>query len=376
MKMSDSDRLPVAVIGLGSFGQRTLHALQASKLVKVVGLADRDPGVVEPVAGGLGLTAYTDTRSMLAQTKPRAVFISTPPIANVELIATCAQRGIHVCKDAPLARNLAEGDAMVRRMDEAGLKFVIGTQRRFMGSYRRAWEFRRAIGHTFLAHTHYLFNWGPVVGWRGDMVSAGGGALLELGYHFIDLLVWMLSLPEEVYGMSVTGAQRHGGPVDLLQQPANTTDDTAVAVLRLSQGGTGAVVVSRASGPVSEQLCLHGLAGSLVADSQICLHRDPDGRILEESNLMAGPLDCFREQVDAFATAVLDDAQTYECSARENLLNMAVIESIYLSAKTSQGESPGEILKTCGRTVEECLAHCPLPVIPDEPLPTDAQALE
>lgn len=372
--MSNMEKLPVAVIGLGSFGQRTLRALQASALVEVVGLADRDQAVVEPLAGGLGLEPYTDTRSMLSQTQPRAVFVSTPPTANVELIATCAQRGIHVCKDAPLARNLAEGAAMVRQMDQAGLTFVVGTQRRFMDSYRRAWESRRAIGHTFLARAHYLFNWGPVAGWRGDAISAGGGALLELGYHFIDLLVWMLSLPEEVYGINAVCAHRQAVATNN-QRPSNT-DDTAIAALRFAGGCMGSVVTSRASGPVNEQLSLHGPAGSLTADSQMCLLRDPDGRALEESSQVPGPLDCFRLQVDAFAAAVLQDAKTYQCSARENLLNLAVVEAIYLSEKTSQAENPAKILRTCGATVSDCLIRRPLSEPTDEPLAMDEPALD
>lgn len=375
--MGNSEKLPVAVIGLGSFGQQTLQALQASQQVEVVGLADRDPSVVEPLAGGLGIEPYTDIRSMLSQTRPKAVFLSTPPTANVELIATCAQRGIHVCKDAPLARNLTEGASMVRRMDDAGLKFVLGTPRRFMDSYRRAWESRRAIGHTFLARANYLFNWGPVVGWRGDVISAGGGALLELGYHFIDLLVWMLALPEEVYGITAVGAHRQAVATNSHYQPSNSnTDDAAAAVLRFAQGCIGSVVASRASGPVSEQLSLHGLAGSLTADSQTCLLRDPDGRMLDESSRMAGPLDCLRRQVDAFAGAVLEDAQTYQCSARENLLNMAVVEAIYLSQRTCQAESPAKILKPCGMTINDCLARTPLPEAADEPLPTDEPAVD
>ena len=62
---------------------------------------------------------------------------------------------------------------------------------------------------------------------------------------------------------------------------------------------------------------------------------------------------------EAFARAVLEDARVYECSARENLLNQAVIEAIYLSDKTSQPESPSRLLKTYRLSAEQCLRYQP-----------------
>ncbi len=73
----------------------------------------------------------------------------------------------------------------------------------------------------------------------------------------------------------------------------------------------------------------------------------------------ASPLDLFRLQSEGFARAVLEDQRIYECSARENLLNQAVIEAIYLSDKTGQGESPARLLKTHRLTSEQCLRYQP-----------------
>ena len=259
-------------------------------------------------------------------------------------------------KESPLARNLEEGVAMVHCMEQAGLRLAVGTQRRFAAGYRRAWELRGQIGQVFLARAHYLFNWGPNLNWRGDTASAGGGALLELGYHPIDLLVWLLGLPEEVYGVSAAGNRPE---VQQADQPIYDTDDTAVAILRCGEGSTASVVTSRSSGPVSEELTLHGLEGSLKADAESCLLRDPDGNTLERSVEEQSPGGVFRRQAEAFAQAVLKDTEYYACSGRENLLNLAVVEAIYLSDRTAQPESPLRLLKTTGLTAEQCLALRP-----------------
>jgi len=356
----ESQRIPVAVIGVGGFGRWTLQALQASDAVEVVGISDKDPTVAERVGQETGITAYSDNRSLLVETRPAAAYVAVPPRAAPEIVAACAERGIHVWKELPLARNLAEGLALVRLMEQAGLKLAVGTQRRFAIGYRRAWELRRELGQVFLGRAHYLFNWGPDLSWRADKASAGGGALLELGYHPIDLLVWMLGLPEDVYGVSAVGNRPDAIGPDGKRLPLYDTDDTTAAILRYADGAMATVVTTRSSGPVSEELCLHGRAGSLTATGELCLLRSPDGSVLDEATDKAAPVEIFRRQAEAFAKAVAGNAKRYECSGRENLLNLAVIEALYLSNRTGQPERPVNLLANNGLTDEDCLTLRPI----------------
>ena len=351
--MSSSSPLPVAVIGVGGLGELVLQGLLASREVKVVGVADRDARAAEQAAARAHLPAYSDNRSLLAETRPAAVYLATPPPAAAELIAACAERGICVWKAPPLARSLDEGIALTALMGKAGAKLAVGTQRRFAPGYRRAWQLRGELGKVFLARGHYLFNWGPQLGWRGDKATAGGGALLELGYHTIDLLLWMLGMPEEVYGLAARTAA--DGLISV-----HDTDDTAAAILRFAPDSMAAVVTTRCSGPVSEELSLHGQGGSLTASSEWCTLRAPDGNILDSVKDEIGPVDLFRRQAEAFAATVSSGADRYECSARENLLNLAVIEAIYLSDKTSQPENPTRLLTSRGWDVQECLKQRPI----------------
>jgi predicted dehydrogenase len=349
------ESLPVAVIGVGGFGRWTAQALQASGIARVVGVSDRDPGVAEAMGRELGVAGYSDNRRLLAETHPRAAYLAVPPPAAPELIATCAERGIHVWKEMPLARDLAEAVAIVTRMERAGLKLAVGTQRRFSPGYCRARELSGRLGRVFLGRAHYLFNWGPRLSWRGDRASSGGGALLELGYHPIDLLIWLLGFPEEVYGLHVGDYRLDASGPGEEPEPPHDTDDTAAAILRYADGCMASVVTTRRSGPVSEELSLHGLGGSLTANGESCLLRDPDGSVLDEDVEQAGPQTVFLRQAEAFATAVLNDSPLCDCSGRENLLTQAVIEAIYLSDQTCQPESPSRLLATHGLSPEKCL---------------------
>lgn len=367
-----SEPLPVAVIGVGGVGSMTLRALSGIDRVEVVGVSDRDPAAVEPWARETGVPGYTDNRSLIAETRPAAVFLAVPPHAVPPLVGACAERGIHVWTEAPPARNLDEAVAMVRRMDEAGLKLAVGTQRRFAATYRRAFELRHRLGQIFLGRAHYLFNWGPRLGWRGDAASAGGGALIELGYHPVDLMLWLRGLPEQVYGLSALGNRPAEHAPDGGALPVYDTDDTAAAILRYADGAMATVVTTRSSGPVSEELCLHGRRGSLRADGGHCLLRDPDGNLLDSAEDDSAPVETFRRQARAFVSAVASGATRYEASGRENLLNLAVVEAIYLSDRTSQPETPLRLLRNHGLSVEGCLGLRPIEEVDEEvDLPPD-----
>jgi predicted dehydrogenase len=354
--------LPVAVIGAGGVGSLALSALRGCGCARLVGLSDRDPKAAEAAGKQAGVSAFTDNRSLLAETHPAAVFLAVPPAAAKEIVLACAERGIHVWKEAPLARDLDDAVAMVRPMEKAGLKLAVGCQRRFAGGYRRAWELRHELGQVFLGRGHYLFNWGPHLGWRADKASAGGGALLELGYHPIDLLVWMLGLPEEVYGLAT---QANADPPRA--KPLGDTDDTAAGVMRFAGGAIASVVTTRSSGPASEQVCLHGQRGSIAADVETCVLRDADGNVLDSTADQAAPLDMYVRQVQAFARAVTGAERHYESSALEGLLTQATIEAMYLSDRTLHPESPARLLQSHALEAGDCLRHRPLEELPPPP---------
>ena len=168
-------------------------------------------------------------------------------------------------------------------------------------------------------------------------------------------------MPDEVYGLTIGGGR--GAPVDE-SRPVYDTEDTAAAVLRYRDRSMATVVATRRSGPVSEQVCIHGREGTIAATSDSCLLRDADGNVLDRLDADAVPVETFRRQGEAFARAVIEDAPRHEACGWENLLNLAVIEAIYLAGRTNHPENPAALLGTHGLTIETCLSHCP-----DRPAP-------
>lgn len=352
-------QLRIAVIGVGGTGSFVLDALIQSDVAAVVGLADRNCALAEQAGRTHGLAAYCDNRRLLAETQPHAVFLTVPPMDAPDIINACADRGVHVWKEAPLARGLDEGLALARRMSDAGLKLAVGTPRRFSVGYRAAGDYMGRIGPILLARAHYLYNWGPHLGWRGDRESAGGGALMHVAYHPIDLLVWMLGLPETVYGLQACGYSPGQTSPEGEPLPVYDTDDAAAVMARYSADCAAVVTAGRRSGPACEELSLHGRAGSIIATGEHCLLRDPDGNILDRSDDDDPPIAAYARQIESFARAVLEEKASYHCSGWESLLNLAVIEAAYLSNRTGQPESPLRLLRNRELDVATCLKCLP-----------------
>jgi predicted dehydrogenase len=360
------DRLRAVVIGLGGVGELTLQSLLDDDGVDVVGVGDKDARVGKAFGERFSLPHYTDNRQLLVKERPAVAFLSVPPMVRPELVWACAERGVHVWMESPLGRSVEEALAMVRRMEKAGLKLSVGTQWRFAPGYRCAKEYVSELGEVFLARAHYLFNWGPRLSWRGDRESAGGGAMIDLGYHPVDLLQWVMGVPEEVYGAVAFGHRATELP-DGEVLPVYDTDDTAAVVLRYVSGSMATVVTTRASGPISEEVTLHGRKGSLRATSENCTVRDADGNVIDHLAGEPAPREAFARQARAFVEAVRTGAEFYEASARENLLNLATIEAVYLSARTGEPERPLKMLENAGLRVADCLVHVrpPAEQLPD-----------
>lgn len=332
--------IPVVVVGLGAFGCQTAEALNICEGADLVGVCDCDQHKCEQIADDLGVKPFTDPRQLILKTKPCACFIATPPMVVPELLDICVKNNTSVWKDAPLGRDLGESSAMVMQFNDAGLKLAVGTQRRFSETYLHAKKLLPRIGEIFLARTHYLFNWGGDLKWRCDKPSAGGGALLELGYHMADLLVWMLGLPEEVYALISCESEKSTSFNANTTQPPHDTDDSAVATMRYKNNAIASMVASRAGGPVNEELSLHGQGGSIIVNPDSCTLRGTDGQVLDHLKNHLTLVELFQRQAQGFVDAVRYDEEKYSAGGEENLLTHAVISAMYLSGHTAQPESP------------------------------------
>ncbi len=353
--------LRAALVGAGGFGSNALEALRHAERIELTGLSDRDRAVAEASAAEAGCPAYHDHRRLLVETRPEAVFLAIPPAPAAEVVRLAAKSNASVWQQAPLARNLPEAVELARMTGRSGARHVVAAQRRFMGTYRKARELLGQLGRPFLIQAHYLCNFGPSAGWRGDK-AAGGGALMELGYHMFDLVVWMLGLPEYVYSV-VSNIPASARPPD---QPVYDSEDTAVVIFRYRDNTTATVTASRCFSPVSEGLTAYCEGGVLTVDAGRCVVRDRDGKMLDSFQAEETPGELFARMIDDFVEAVDAKAGRYPASAFESLLTAAAVSAAYLSDQTNQPEMPARLLRNYDVTTDDCMKAAPTPEAPRE----------
>ena len=197
--------IKVAIVGNGGICPAHVEAyLQFPERCKIVALVDIIPGKAQKMKERFGLDCetYEDHHDILGLDID-LVDICTPPYTHAEIAINALKAGINVISEKPMAASLQECDAMIRARDESGKKLSIIAQNRFRKSIRDVKALVdsglpgkvrnvRIDSFWFRAHCYYDL-W-----WRGTWEKEGGGCTLNHAVHHIDMLGWMMGLPQKV----------------------------------------------------------------------------------------------------------------------------------------------------------------------------------
>lgn len=248
-----------AIVGTGFAGHLHAESLLATGRAEIVAAVSRREAGNVAFTDRWGGRAYDNVTQMLAIERPQLVVVALPNRFHAEVAIAAAEHGSHVICEKPIAMSLREADAMIAACRRAGVQLLYGEELLFAPKYRRVKQLidGGSLGSVF-SISHHERHDGPHSNWFFEPESAGGGALLDMACHGIELCRWLKGrLPVESVN-AVVGNFRH---------EASLVEDHAVVTLRFADGAIATVQGSWAvAGGIDERLEVIGADGSVVAD--------------------------------------------------------------------------------------------------------------
>ncbi|WP_439564887.1 Gfo/Idh/MocA family protein [Microcella sp.] len=257
--------LRVGVVGLG-MGSVHLEAFTAMPDVEVVALAGKEEARLAELGAQYGVAhLFPDWQHLVALPELDAVSIATPNALHHPIAIAALTAGKHVFCEKPIAIDTAHAREMVQaaRDNDRVLEVAFNHRRRADVQYAKRYLDEVGIGRVYHARASWKRRAGipGLRSWFTNKAMAGGGALIDLGPHVLDSLLFLLGEPRVVAVSAVTHGElgRAGyGAMDRAEQMLSDTgafevEDLASALFRLDDGSSVAFEISWAGHTVDDE---------------------------------------------------------------------------------------------------------------------------
>jgi predicted dehydrogenase len=334
------------VIGSGGIARRRTipEGIVRADNAQLTAVYDVDADANAEVAEEFGASAC-GTEEELLGADCEVVYIATPAHLHSGQVERAAQAGKHILCEKPLGMTAEEGERMLAVCREHNVKLGVGFMMRFHAQHQEALKLVEAgkLGTLVYGRAQLSCWYPPIAGaWRQDPATSGGGSLMDMGGHCIDLLEMFFGPAKKVACM--TGSLVH----------AYASEDTAVVVIEFESGAKGCVdnLFNVPDASSKNRLEIYGSKGSILAEGTIGQGEigEMTAYIEAESKEYAAqqtrengvgiridpePVNMYRAEVEAFAEAVLDNAEPV-ADGPLGLWSQRVLAACYESAKSCE----------------------------------------
>lgn len=340
-------KIKVGIIGCGIIAKHHLEAYQKSGRAKVVALADVVPEQVETLAKEYGINkTYTDYRSMLKDDSFEAVSVCIPNFLHCDATVRALGSGKHVLCEKPMALNLRQAQKMDKVAKEANKVLMIAMCRRFQAESQVLKRIINSgkLGKIYHSHVSLLHRRGipGLGGWFTTKSKSGGGPLIDIGVHALDLTIWLMGNPEPVAVSAATytkfGNRKDYAYVNMWGKPVPggvfDVEDYATALIRFKDDSTLTLECSWAANILEEtfySLILGDKAGAKIEIGKgVKISGQSDGCI-NDTILHYATRDIYLDEVVHFLDCIHTGKQPIP-SAEDGLRIQKIIDAIYRSS--------------------------------------------
>lgn len=354
-----SKKVKVGIIGCGgiAFGK---HMPSLKKLVQVEIVAFCDIALEKAEAaakefGVEGAKVYTKYEELIKDEIIDVVHVCTPNSSHCDITVAALEAGKHVMCEKPMAKTAEEARQMLEAAKRTGKKLTIGYQNRFRSDsqYLHKVCSNGDLGEVYYAKAHAIRRravptWGVFL----DEEKQGGGPLIDIGTHALDLTLWMMNnyKPQVVMGSTFhkLGKKENAANAFGSWDPAKfTVEDSAFGFIKMENGATIVLESSWALNSLDEdeaKCTLSGTEGGADMKDGLRLNGEKYSKLYTNKIALGADGVAFysgTEESDAdmearlWIEAVVNDTEPV-VKPEEALVVTEILEAIYTSAKTGE----------------------------------------
>ena len=351
--------LKVGIIGCGGIANgKHLPALAQVEAVELVAFCDVISDRAEQAVRDFGTEearAFTNYQEMLRELSLDVVHVCTPNSSHAKITIDAMEADCHVMCEKPMAKTSQEAKAMIHTSKVTGKKLTIGYQNRFRTDSQYLNKVCRAgdLGEIYFGKAHAVRRravptWGVFL----DEEAQGGGAMIDIGTHALDLTLWMMNNYRPKY---VVGKAYH--QLSATEDAANawgpwnpeefTVEDSAFGFVMMENGAGIFLESSWALNSLDikeAKTSLYGNKGGADMNDGLTINGEDKGLLYQKKiELQTGGVDFYDEVGDdpaleeakAWIDALLNDTEPL-VKPEEALVVTEILEAIYESSRSGK----------------------------------------
>jgi predicted dehydrogenase len=254
-------------VGVGWIGLNRLEAIVKSGLAEVVAIADPSREMTARAGAIAPRAVLKKSLDELWAPGLDGVVIATPSALHAEQAAFALNRGVAVFCQKPLGRDAHETRAVIQAARQADRLLGVDLSYRQLSAAQRIREVirRGELGRIFAVEAVFHNAYGPDKPWFYNRKLSGGGCVVDLGIHLVDLALWCLGFPRVIHATSRMLFQ--GEP---WQRQPDSVEDYATARLDLETGAVLQLSCSwklPAGRPAAIRLAIYGTGGGVALEN-------------------------------------------------------------------------------------------------------------
>jgi predicted dehydrogenase len=341
-----SRKIRWGVLGSGGIAKRRTipEGISQAANAELVAVFDINREVNKQVAAQFGAQAVNSVGALL-RSEIDAVYVATPAHLHCRQVLACAKAGKHVLCEKPLGMTVREAQKMIAACEQAGVLLGAAFMMRFQSQHQAALRMIQEgrLGRPVYGRAQLSCWYPPIAGaWRQDPATGGGGSLLDMGGHCIDLLEMFFGQVSKVScfinntvhdyrseDSAVVALTFANGAMATVDTFFCIPDNGSKNVLEL-YGSTGAIL---AKGTIGQ-----GAAGEMTAvlESSAAGYDAAQARAAAAGIVIAPePVNTYRAEIEEFGGAIIENRAPAN-HAGLGLQSQKILAACYRSAKTGK----------------------------------------